>query len=121
MKRLDILGKERLISALEGFGFSKSDTVVYIFLANNGPCTFQKIAKDLKLKDKMIDESLKEFHSMGIVSYSVDKPIEFAALRFDELIDLFVEVKKEQAKIMTENKKKLLSNWKTILKNKSAK
>jgi sugar-specific transcriptional regulator TrmB len=118
---LDKLSKERLINALKGLGFSKIDTLVYIFLVKNGPCIFQRIVKDLKLEDRMIDESLKELQSMGVVSYSIEKPKEFTGLPFDELIDLFVEVKKEQAKTMAKNKNKLLLNWKKIMKKNSVK
>ena len=115
------MSKERLINALEGLGFSKSDTLVYVFLAKNGPCILPKIAEDLGLEESVIEGSLRELQSIGVVSHSIEKPIEFVALPFDELIDLFVEVKKEQAKTRIEKKDKLLLDWKTMLKKDSIK
>jgi predicted transcriptional regulator len=115
------MSEKRITDALKGLGLSSSDAQVYIFLAQDGPCTFHKITKDLKLKDSVIDVSIKELQSIGVVRRSIEKPIEFIAMPFNELIDLFIEVKKEQAKTMTESKQKILSTWKTMLKKNSAK
>jgi sugar-specific transcriptional regulator TrmB len=121
IKRLDKLGKERLIEALKELGFSKRDTLVYIFLAKNGPCTFKKIAKYLKIEKGILDRSLKDLSNLGIIDFSIKDSSKFHAISFEELIDLFIEVKKEQAKTMKENKDKLLLNWRTILKKNSVK
>jgi len=69
----------------------------------------------------VIDGRLKELQSIGVVRCSIEKPIEFIAMPFSELIDLFIELKKEQAKTMTESKQKILSTWKTMLKKNFAK
>jgi sugar-specific transcriptional regulator TrmB len=110
------MSEKRIIDALKGLGLSSSDAQVYVFLAKDGPSTLQELTKHLKLKDSVIDGSIKELQSIGVVMCSIEKPIEFIAMPFYELIDLFIEVKKEQAKNMTESKQKILSTWKTMLK-----
>ena len=60
--------------------------------------------------------SLKDLQSISIVKASIQHPLEFIAIPFKEVIDLFIEVKKDQAKTMKKNKEELLSNWLTIIK-----
>jgi hypothetical protein len=42
-------------------------------------------------------------------------------LPFEEVIDLFIEVKKEQAKTMQESREELLSSWRETIKKENAK
>ena len=50
-----------------------------------------------------------------------EHPIQYFAITFEEVIDLFIEVKKEQAKTMQESREELLFNWREIIKKKIAK
>lgn len=118
-KRLDKLSEERITSALKGLGLSTIDTQVYVFLAKNGPCKIQKIVKELNLEIETLDRSLKDLNNIGVINFSIREPIKFAAIPFEELIDLFIEVKKEQAKTMKKNKEKVLSKWQNMLKKNS--
>ena len=118
-KRLDKLSEERITSALKGLGLSTIDIQVYVLLAKNGPSKIQKIVKKLNLEIETLDRSLKDLNSIGVINFSIKEPIKFAAIPFEELIDLFIEVKREQAKTMKKNKEKVLSNWKTMLKKDS--
>jgi predicted transcriptional regulator len=115
------MSEGRITKVLQAFGFSKIDIRVYIFLAKTGPCRIQKIEKDLKIEKGILDKSLKDLSNLGIVDFLIKDSSKFNAMPFEELIDLFIEVKKEQAKTMKENKGKLLSNWKTMLRKNSAK
>ena len=44
--------------------------------------------------------------------------MEFVALPFEDVLDLFIEVKKEQAKSLLEKREELLSNWRETIKKK---
>jgi len=113
------LSKERIIKALKGLGFSNIDTQVYVFLAIEGPHDVREITVALNLHESKVYGSLKDLQSIEIVKPSIEHPLEFIALPFEEVLDLFIEVKKEQAKTMKESKKELLSKWKTVLKKNS--
>jgi hypothetical protein len=39
----------------------------------------------------------------------------FSAITFKEVIDLFIEVQREQVKTMKESGEELLSSWKTVI------
>lgn len=113
------MSKRRIIKALEGLGLSSEDVQVYVFLANKGSHKMREISSILELENDQVHRSLKELQSIGIVKPSIEHPLEFEAMPFEEVIDLFIEVKKEQAKNISESKKKLLSNWLIIMKKDS--
>ena len=115
------MSEKRVISALKGLGLSLSDAQVYIFLAKNGATRIQRIEKDLNIEKGVLDESLKDLSNLGIIHFSIKDPSMFTAIPFEDVIDVFIEVKKEQAKTMQESREDLLSTWKTILKKNSAK
>ena len=108
------MSKKRIIKALKGLGLSNIDTQVYILLAKNGPHEMREIALALNLHWRKINRSLKELQSINIVITSIECPLEFVAVPFEEVIDLFIEVKREQAKTIQASKKELLSTWRSI-------
>jgi sugar-specific transcriptional regulator TrmB len=114
------MSEKRIIKALKGLGLSNIDTKVYIFIAKEGPHRMEKIALALNLPEEKVDRSLKELQSISIVKASIDRPLDFMALPFEEVIDLFIEVKKEQAKVMQESREELLSSWKKAIKKETA-
>ena len=114
------MSKERIIKALKGLGFSNIDIQVYIFLAIEGPHKVKKITVALNLQENKVYGSLKDLQSLEIVKASIEHPLEFIALPFEEVLDLFIEVKKEQAKTMKQSKEELLSTWKTLIKKNSS-
>jgi len=113
------LSRKRVIKALKGLGLTEVDAQVYVFLAKQGPHKKGEIALTLNLHERKVDRSLKELQSISIVKASIQVPLEFMAVPFEEVIDLFIEVKKEQAKTMHESREKLLSSWKATIKKKS--
>jgi sugar-specific transcriptional regulator TrmB len=120
-RRLDKLSKERIIRALKGLGLTEVDAQVYVFLAKEGPHKLREIAVALDLPERKVDRSLRELQSISIVKASIQVPLKFIAVPFEEVIDLFIEVKKEQAKTMQESREELLSSWKAAIKKETAK
>jgi sugar-specific transcriptional regulator TrmB len=110
------MSKERVIKALKGLGLSSVDVQVYIFLARTGPQKVSEIALALNLPENKVDRSLKELRKIRIIKASIEYPLKFVAVPFEEMIDLFIEVKREQAKNMQESREELLSKWKAIIK-----
>ncbi|MGD9131802.1 MAG: helix-turn-helix domain-containing protein [Candidatus Bathyarchaeota archaeon] len=114
------MSEKRIINVLKGFGFSETDYHVYIFLAKKGPCKIQEIVKELNLNERSIYASIEELQSIGIAKFSIEKPLEFAVIPFDDLIDLFIEVEKEQAKTMQKTREEILSSWRKMIKKEIA-
>ena len=108
------MSKERIIKALNGLGLTKSDSDVYICLAKQGPQKIIDIASVLNLNEKKIHRSLKNLQSIHVVTASIEHPEEFVAIPIEEVIELLIKVKKEQAKSFQASKKELLSSWRSI-------
>lgn len=115
------MSKERIIKALEGFGLSSVDVQVYVFLAHTGPHTEREIAKTLQIQERKVSRSLRSLQEIEIVKANGEHPVQYSAVPFEEVIDLFIEVKKQQAKTMLESREELLSSWRATIKKDVAK
>ena len=108
--------KKRIIKALRGLGLSLVDAQIYIFLANSGPNTEKEIVENLQILEDKIYHSLNRLQDIEIVKISRKHPLKYSAVPFEEVLELFIEVKKEQTKNMQENKEELLSNWRSLIR-----
>lgn len=113
------MSKERVLRALNRFGLSYVDAQVYVFLAKNGPHELRDIASALNLHQRKIHRSVKDLQEITIVKPSVQHPFEFKATPFEDVVELFVKVKKEKAKVVQESREELLSSWRAITKKES--
>lgn len=110
------MSRERIAEALKGLGLSNIDAQVYIFLAKQGPHRIGETATELDMHERKVRKSLRDLESTGIVKASIEYPLEFVAAPFEEVIDLLIKIRREQAKTMQESKKELLSSWRTTIK-----
>ena len=113
--RCESLGLERMIKILEGFGFSKADAEVYIYLAKKGPRREIDLSKALKLTDKKLDLILKNLQSKGLVTATIEQSKFFSALSFEIVIDQLVKSRIQQASAITENKEEFLARWRSSI------
>ncbi len=109
------MSKERIINALKGLGLTQDDILVYVFLAKNGSHDERKISEILGFHVRQTSRYLKNLQEIEIVKAVGEDPVQYSAMPFEEVIDLFIEVKKEQTKKMQENREELLSSWKAII------
>ena len=105
---------ERVLKTLEGFGLSRTDAEVYVYLAKKGPKKGRELAKDLQVTKQQLYPSLKNLKNKGIVTASHERPALFSALAFKKVLELLIEIKVEQAKAIKETKKELLYSWRSI-------
>ena len=111
-----ILTKKRIIKALEGLGLTKNEIKVYIYLEKSGPHEEKEISEILELQDHQVYRSLKKLESIEIIKVCYEQSVKFSAIPFGEVIDLFIDVKKEQAKTMQESREDLLYSWREMMK-----
>jgi len=102
---------ERVLKALASLGLSQTDSQVYIYLVTEGPAKARKIINSLTINKRQIYRSLKRLQNNGVTSANDERPSEFSAVPFEELLDLLVEVKKEQAKTLQASKEELISDF----------
>lgn len=104
-----------MIKILGGFGFSKADAEVYIYLAKKGPRTEIVLSKDLKLNDKKLDLILKNLQSKGLVTVIVEQIKVFSALSFEIVLDQLVKSNIQQVSAITKNREEMLARWQSSI------
>jgi len=99
---------------LEGFGFSRKDVEVYLHLVKTGPSKGRDLTPGLKMVKQQLYPILKHLQEKGAVISSPQHPALFTALAFEELLNLYVKLNVEQAKIIRETKEELLASWRNV-------
>ncbi len=112
---------ERVVKALVDLGLPRIDAEVYVHLAKKWPIEIMNLTKVLKLSKQKLTCSLKNLQSKGIVTVNPDDNKLFSVLPFEQALNLLIEIKTEQAQLMQECKKELLSSWRKITMEKPAK
>jgi sugar-specific transcriptional regulator TrmB len=112
---------ERIIKSLESLGLSQTDAQVYIYLATTGPKKARDVIKALKINKRQVYRSLKRLQNKGITVTNNERPFLFSAVPFEEVLDLLMEIKKEQAQALQESRKEFLSNWRKIVEENTEK
>jgi sugar-specific transcriptional regulator TrmB len=114
LKDVNRLSKGWMEKTLIKLGFTEIDVGVYFYLNQEGPRKINEIAEALKLYRKKLFRILKRLQSKGIIVTSQENPDSFSVLPFEKVLDLFIEIKKEQAKALLASKEELLSSWRSI-------
>jgi len=109
-----MLSKERVLSALEEFGISHSDGMIYIYLAKMGPKKEDELAKALKMSKQQLHMSLKKLEDRGLIMTDSKKTATFSALPFDKVLECLIYVKMEKARAIQNRKVELLALWESI-------
>jgi sugar-specific transcriptional regulator TrmB len=105
------LSLERVFKALVDLGLSETDAQVYIYLATKGPKKAKNIVIYNEVSKRQIYRSLKHLHKKKIIMINSEYPAEFAALPFDKVLDMLIEMKKEKAQAIKKRRQKILSSW----------
>jgi sugar-specific transcriptional regulator TrmB len=108
------LSRESIHQALVKLGFTETEAKVYVQLTTEGPQSSRDIAKALNLHTRQICTSLKNMQSRGFVEAIHKCRNPFLAVPFEKILDLLIKANIEQAKSLMQNKKELLSTWRSI-------
>jgi len=108
------LSQEKALKTLESLGFTHLDARVYVFLAKKGPQKAGDIARCLKIPKQTVYFIINNLQRDGIVTSTVERPARFSVVPFERVLDLFVNVKMEEAKQIQRNKEEILSDWQSI-------
>jgi sugar-specific transcriptional regulator TrmB len=94
-------------------GLAQTDAKVYVYLAANGPNKARAIVDYLKINRGQVYKSLRRLQNKGATISSNEHPIKFSAVPFEDVLDMLMKIKKEQAKILQESKEELIANFQT--------
>jgi sugar-specific transcriptional regulator TrmB len=106
---------KRIIDKLATMGFTANEAQIYIFLAKKGPCDAEKLAAALKVTQPELNHCLKNLKTKRIVTSVQQRPPLFYAISLEKVLDLFMEGNLEKTKWLQENKKQLLTIWKSMI------
>jgi sugar-specific transcriptional regulator TrmB len=104
------LSLERVLRILESLGLPGTDAEVYIYLAKTGPTKGSDLAVGLGMVKQHLYTILRRLEEKDVVTRSPDHPALFAALAFEALLDRYVKLNVEEAQIIKDTKKELLSD-----------
>lgn len=103
---------------LEGFGLSRVDAEVYVYLAKKGPQKGKDLAITLKLPRKQLYSVLKSLQNKGFINANIRCPDLFSAVEFEQILNMIIEIKDEEAQAMRKNIKQLIASLGSITRDK---
>ena len=112
------MSEETIKKILKDFGLTEKETEVYLLLAKNQLLKGGDIAKSLGMHKAQVYRSLKSLQDKSIVESTLESPIRFTALPFENVLDFFAKVKREEAALIDEKKQDLIESWNKISKTK---
>jgi sugar-specific transcriptional regulator TrmB len=108
------LTEERIREVLRDFGVTEKEAEIYIFLAKHGALRGGEISKRAKTHKALVYRILDSLQGKGLVTKTLEAPACFTAVNFETVIDLKIKAKREEATLLENTKRELLSYWKNI-------
>ena len=108
------VGEESIEKVLKNFGLTATESELYIFLAKRGILKSREIAVQMKKDRAQTLRILKNLQVKGLVEATLEVPTRYASVPFEQVIDLSIKLRKDEAAFLEETKKQLLDYWKKI-------
>ncbi len=108
------LGEETIRKVLKDLKLTEKEADVYILLGKHGALKGREIAKLMRRHKAQVYLILKSLQSKGLVEQTIEFPTRFTAVPFDEILDLNINTKREEAALMESARRDLLNYWKSI-------
>jgi sugar-specific transcriptional regulator TrmB len=103
---------------LEGFGFSRAESEVYVYLAKVGPSRVKELSFGLRLTKQQLCPALNGLRKKGVVASRPEHDRLFSAIAFEELLCLFMRINSEKVKVIEETKQEIVESWKETINEK---
>ncbi|MGD6932732.1 MAG: helix-turn-helix domain-containing protein [Candidatus Bathyarchaeia archaeon] len=99
---------------LQILGLSKREIQVYMFLAKSGVQSTSFVAKRLKMERVQAYRTFKKLQEKGFIEATLERPTRFTIVPFENLVDTFINAKKNEVINLNDQKQNLLVAWKSI-------
>jgi sugar-specific transcriptional regulator TrmB len=103
-----------MLHLLKGFGFSRVEAEVYVYLEKKGPTKAKDLKIELKITKQQLYPALKHLKKKRVVASRPERDTLLCAVAFEELLNRYVKTNLEQAEILQETKEELLVNWRNM-------
>jgi sugar-specific transcriptional regulator TrmB/CBS domain-containing protein len=108
------LSEKDVTRFLQILGLSKREIQVYMFLAKSGVQSTSFVAKRLKMERVQAYRTFKKLQEKGFIEATLERPTRFTIVPFENLVDTFINAKKNEVTNLNEQKQSLLVAWKSI-------
>ena len=108
------MSKEKFVQTLTDLGLKKTEARIYFYLSKKGPKKGKEIAAAVGITKQRLYPILKNLQNKSVINRTLHRPSKFSAISYEKLLDLLSRTKIEEAKILQQNKGKLLSDWEAI-------
>jgi sugar-specific transcriptional regulator TrmB/predicted transcriptional regulator len=95
-------------------GLSKREIQVYMFLAKSGVQSTSFVAKRLKMERVQAYRTFKKLQEKGFIEATLERPTRFTIVPFENLVDSFINAKKNEVSNLSEQKQGLITAWQSI-------
>jgi sugar-specific transcriptional regulator TrmB/CBS domain-containing protein len=95
-------------------GLSKREIQVYMFLAKSGVQSTSFVAKRLKMERVQAYRTFKKLQEKGFIEATLERPTRFTIVPFENLVDSFINTKKNEVSNLTEQKQSLITTSQSI-------
>jgi sugar-specific transcriptional regulator TrmB/pimeloyl-ACP methyl ester carboxylesterase/DNA polymerase III delta prime subunit len=108
------VSRKKIKEALKDFGLTEKEAEIYIFLAKHGVLTGGEISKQAKTHRPIVYRTLKSLQKKGVVESTLESPIRFSSVPFENVLEKNIRAKYEEATLLEKTKNSLLSDWKKV-------
>ena len=112
------MSEETIKNMLKEFGLTDTESEIYLFLSRRGTSKGTEIAKQIGKDKAQIYHILKSLQTKGLVESTLQSPIQFSPVPFEQVVELAIKVKQDEATHIQNTKEELLTYWRTLNKNK---
>lgn len=108
------MSEKDITKFLQVLGLSKREIQVYMFLAKSGVQSTSFVAKRLKMERVQAYRTFKKLQEKGFIEATLERPTRFTIVPFENLVDTFINAKKNEVINLNEQKQSLLTSWQSI-------
>lgn len=108
------MSEKDITKFLQILSLSKRELQVYMFLAKSGVQSTSFVAKRLKMERVQAYRTFKKLQEKGFIEATLERPTRFTIVPFENLVDTFINAKKNEVLNLNEQKQSLLSAWKSV-------
>ncbi len=105
------MSKEWMLQTLTTLGFTKTDALVYLYLAFEGPQQAKNIAQTLKINKPKLYRSLRKLEQKRIAIASQKRPVHFSVVPFEKILEGLIKAQLNEAKRIERKKEEILNQW----------
>jgi len=100
--------------ALTRFKLSKNEVKVYLFLARYGAQKAQQITESIDVHRTEAYKILHSLEAQGLITRILEKPMKFAALPFETVLENLIEERRKRIINLERRKVELLDMWRSL-------